>query len=47
VPKRPRLAVVSADGSGDANTQAPPIPVRPMAANVEAKIRKKVKGFRK
>jgi len=47
VPKRPRLAVAYAEGAGGQDTPATPIPVRPMAANVEAKIRKKVKGFRK
>ena len=52
IPKRPRLVAevtlgddpVSASVQSDASA---PIPVHPMPANVEAKIRKKVRGFRK
>ncbi len=46
-PKYPRPGVVAVDFKTGVKTDVPAIPVRPMAANVEAKIRKKVKGFKK
>ena len=45
VPRQPRRAFSRA-GEGAERVHAA-IPVRPLAANVEAKIRKKVKGFRR
>lgn len=47
VPKHPRPGSAIADGVVVGANAAAVIPVRPMPANVEAKIRKKVKGFRK
>ena len=44
-PRHPRRAVPIAE-DGEKRVQAA-IPVRPLAANVEAKIRKKVKGFKR
>ena len=43
IPKYPRPGTSTVDPSGIGGV----IPVRPMAANVEAKIRKKVKGFKR
>jgi DEAD/DEAH box helicase domain-containing protein len=45
VPKYPRPGMVPITNGQPSNVV--PIPVKPMAANVEAKIRKKVKGFKK
>lgn len=45
VPKYPRPGTVPLPNGQPGNIV--PIPVKPMAANVEAKIRKKVKGFKK
>ena len=51
IPRLPRrslgtvVAAKSAGTNGDA--KAPAIPVKPLPANVEAKIRRKVRGFRK
>ena len=45
VPKHPRPEIAVADAV--TGRRGAKIPVRPLAANVEAKIRKKVKGFRR
>jgi DEAD/DEAH box helicase domain-containing protein len=47
VPKHSRPGIATADGAAVEANGGGTIPVRPMPANVEAKIRKKVKGFRK
>jgi DEAD/DEAH box helicase domain-containing protein len=51
VPSRPRRALtalpISAGGETANGEPVVPIPVNPMPANVEAKIRRKVRGFRK
>ena len=50
VPVRPRRvieAVALENGAASNGEPVEPIPVKPMPANVEAKIRRKVRGFRK
>jgi len=46
---RPQASIPPAEVNGDAMDTAPspPIPVNPLPANIEAKIRKKVRAFRK
>ena len=49
VPKTPRpvLAVAPAMFADPSDPESPPIPVNPMSTNVEAKIRRKVRGFKR
>ncbi len=47
VPKHPRPEISLADGGAVKGDSDAKIPVRPLAANVKAKIRKKVKGFKR